>query len=112
MPVVLNVSLCCFRSMMESMDVMPMSRMRVMSRLFMVAGFMMLRGLLMVLRCVLVVLRRLAVVFCCCLRHCAASFWAVRGPHKQSIRLRLSGERRMNLQGHLFPGHEDEMKIV
>jgi len=81
MAVVLNVSLCSFRSMLESMDVMPMSCMRVMSRLFVVAGFMMLRGLLMVLRCVLVVLRRLAVVFCSCLRHCAASFWAVRGPH-------------------------------
>jgi len=67
MAVVLNVSLCSFRSMVESMDVMPMSRMRVMSRLFVVASLMMPRCLLMVLRCVLVVLRRLAVVFCCCL---------------------------------------------
>jgi hypothetical protein len=67
--------------MMEGMEVMSMSHMCVVPRLFVVARFMMFRCLSMMLCRVLVVFRRLAVVFRCRLRHCIPSFsgpWAAR----------------------------------
>jgi hypothetical protein len=60
--------------MVKGMEVMSMSHMGVVGRFFVIAGLMMPRRLFMVLCRVLVVFRRLAVVFCCCLRHCDPPF--------------------------------------
>jgi len=65
--------------MMEGMEVMSMSHMCVVRRLFVGACFMMFRCLSMMLCRVLVVFRSLAVVFRCRLRHSIPSFWG-RGP--------------------------------
>jgi hypothetical protein len=71
--VVLDVSLGGFRGMENGMDLMSMSHMRMVRRLFVGASLVMLRRLFMVLCRVLVVFCRFAVVFGCCLRHCDPS---------------------------------------
>jgi len=67
--VMLHVALGCFRSVMHGVLVMAMRRMRVVSRSFVVAAVMMIRGMAMVLRSVLVVFSCLAMMGCGFLRH-------------------------------------------
>jgi len=79
MAVVLDVRFRGFRGMMERMNVMSMSYMRVVTCCLVVARLMMFCRLFMVLCRVLMMFGRLTVVFRCRLRHCAPSFLGIVG---------------------------------
>jgi len=72
--VVLYVTLCSFRRVMHGVLVMAMRRMRVVSRSLMVAAVVMIRRVAMMLRSVLVVLGRLAMMGCRFLGHSSSRF--------------------------------------
>ena len=63
--VVIGVSLGGFIVMVLGVRVMRMSKMGVMPRFFMIAGFMMLGGLMMMFGGMLMMLRRMRVMFGC-----------------------------------------------
>lgn len=69
MTVVLDVRLCCFRSMMRCMLQVPVCRMRVMRRRQMIVSLVVFRGFAMVPRRVLVMFRCPVMMLCCLLGH-------------------------------------------
>lgn len=80
-PVVLHVALCRFCGVMQGVMMMPVRRMSVMSRGFVIASFVMIRGVAMMLRRVFVMLGGLAMMRSCVLGHDSSVdilSWSVR----------------------------------
>ena len=75
MAVVLHVRLCRFRCVMRCVLQVPVCRMRVVRRRQMIVGLVMFRGLAMVPRRVLVVLRCPFVMLDCLFGHWPSSAW-------------------------------------
>jgi hypothetical protein len=98
--------------MMKGMEVMSMSHMRVVRRLFVRARLMMFRCLFMVLCRVLVVFRRLAVVFRCRLRHCIPSFLGSAPPAGMISQEVERRSRRDDIETLVLLDCEQEMKIL